>query len=150
MHGNHKIVLLMAEDDNDDFYLSQRALKEARVVNPLYRVKDGQELLDYLRGDGDYRDRGKYPLPGLVFLDLNMPKIDGREALSILKKDEELRSIPIVVLTTSKAEEDILETYQLGSNSYVRKPVSFESLVEVMKTIGSYWLEIVDLPEEVK
>ena len=136
----------MAEDDDDDFFLAGEALKEARILNPIRRVKNGEELIDYLKGNGMYADRQKFPLPGLIFLDLNMPKMDGRTALSIIKKDSTLKATPIVILTTSKSEEDILGSYALGTNSYVRKPVTFLSLVEVMKTIGTYWLEIVDLP----
>ncbi len=141
-----KVILLMAEDDDDDFFLASEALKEARVLNQLIRVKNGEELLHYLRGKGAYGDRSKFPMPGLILLDLNMPKIDGREALSQIKSDEQLKSTPIVILTTSKSEEDIVESYSLGSNSYIRKPVTFDNFVEVMKTIGRYWLEIVDLP----
>ena len=126
--------------------LTQEALEEARLANDLRFVEDGEELVDYLFRRGKYTHEALAPRPGLILLDLNMPKKDGREALQEIKRDPDLRKIPVVVLTSSKAEEDICRTYDLGVNSYVTKPVSFESLVDVMKSIAKYWFEIVELP----
>ena len=128
--------------------LAREALEESRLANHVRFVEDGEELLDYLLNRGRYGDPEEAPRPGIILLDLNMPRKDGREALRELKGDPSLRSIPVVVLTTSKAEEDIYRTYDLGVNSFITKPVQFESLVEVMKTLGKYWFEIVDLPPE--
>ena len=143
---SNPITILMADDDMDDQMLAREALVEARLANDLYFVKDGEELLDYLHNRGEYAEQ-PVPRPGLVLLDLNMPKKDGRQALKEIKEDANLRRIPIVVLTTSVAEEDILRTYDLGVNSYITKPVTFEGLVEVMKSLGKYWFEIVELPK---
>lgn len=140
------IAILMAEDDAEDRMLTKEALEEARLANDLRFVKDGEELLDYLHRRGEYADAGQAPVPGLILLDLNMPKKDGREALEEMKADPTLRRIPVVVLTSSKAEEDILQSYDLGVSSYITKPVTFDALVDVMKTLGKYWLEIVELP----
>ncbi len=143
---NDAIVILMADDDDDDFMLTKKALQESKLLNELIRVKDGEELLDYLNGRGDYAD-GSAVRPGVILLDLNMPRKDGREALREIKTDENLRGIPVVVFTTSKAEEDIYRSYQLGVNSFITKPVTFESLIAVMQTLGKYWFEIVELPQ---
>lgn len=140
------ITILMAEDDPDDRLLAREALEEARLANDLYFVEDGEELMDYLHRRGKYAAPGESPRPGLILLDLNMPRKDGREALEEIKADSVLRRIPVVVLTTSKAEEDILRSYDLGVNAYITKPVTFESLVGVMKMLGKFWLEIVELP----
>ena len=141
------ITILIAEDDPDDRLLAQEALQEGRLANDIQFVRDGEELLDYLRRRGEYKDK-RAPRPGVILLDLNMPRKDGREALSEIKHDPDLRRIPIVVMTTSKAEEDILRTYDLGVSSFIVKPLSFEGLVEVMKTLEHYWFEIVELPPE--
>jgi CheY-like chemotaxis protein len=140
------ITILVADDDEEDRLLIEDALKEARIVNKIDMVKDGAELLDYLRAEGAYAGRAGKPLPGLILLDLNMPRMDGREALDAIKSDTKLRSIPVVVLTTSKAEEDIFRTYNLGVNSFVTKPVSFDALVEIMRVLTQYWFQIVQLP----
>ena len=147
-HLGKPITILMADDDEDDRLLAQEALEECRLANNLHFVQDGEELLDYLYHRGKFTPPTQSPRPGLILLDLNMPRKDGREALQEIKADSELRQIPIVVLTTSKAEEDIYRTYDLGANSYITKPVTFESLVEVMKILGRYWFEIVELPSE--
>ena len=126
--------------------LTSDALEESRVVNDLRFVEDGEDLLDYLYRRGRYGEPDAAPRPGIILLDLNMPRKDGREALREFKADPDLRRIPIVVLTTSKAEEDIYRTYDLGANSFIAKPVKFESLVALMKEIGRYWIEIVELP----
>ncbi len=143
---NTPIVILVAEDDAEDQMLVKEAMEESRLSNQIHFVSDGEELLAYLRHEGPYADTGKYPHPGLILLDLNMPRKDGREAMKEIKSDPKLRVIPIVVLTTSKAEEDVLRTYDLGVNSFITKPVSFSSLVNVMRTLGKYWFEIVELP----
>jgi len=141
------IVILLADDDEEDRMLTSDALEESRVVNDLRFVEDGEELLEYLRQSGRYAEAGSAPEPGLILLDLNMPKKDGREALREIKADPLLRRIPVIVLTTSKAEEDIYRTYDLGANSFITKPVHFNALVDVMKEIGRYWIEIVELPQ---
>ena len=146
-YGN-PITILMADDDQDDRMLTKDALQEAPLANDLRFVEDGEELMDYLHRRGKYAEPGSSPRPGLILLDLNMPKKDGREALKEIKAAADLRRIPIVVLTTSKADEDIYQTYDLGVSSFVTKPVSFDSLVDIMKTLAKYWFEIVELPPE--
>lgn len=140
------ITILIADDDPDDRELTRDALHECRLANEVHFVHDGEELMDYLLRRGSHAHLAGTPLPGLLLLDLNMPRKDGREALKEIKANPELRRLPIVVLTTSKAEEDILRTYDLGVNSYVTKPVTFDSLVDTIKVIGRYWFEIVELP----
>ena len=146
MSSSKSIVILMADDDADDRLLAKDALAECRLANDLHFVENGEELLDYLKRRGKFTQLTDSPRPGLILLDLNMPKKDGREALKEIKADPELRKIPVVVLTTSKADTDIGCIYQLGANSFISKPVSFDSLVEVMKVLGRYWFEIVELP----
>ena len=145
-NGRRPITILLADDDEDDRKLAQDALAESRLANDLHTVEDGEELMDYLLRRGKYAALADSPRPGLILLDLNMPKKDGREALREIKADPSLRQIPVVVLTTSKAEEDIYRTYDLGANSFIIKPVMFESLVRVMRDLGTYWFEIVELP----
>ena len=140
------LVILMADDDADDRLLADEAMVESRVLNELHFVEDGVELLAYLRGEEKYSDRDAHPLPGLILLDLNMPKMDGREALAAIKGDPALKRIPVVILTTSKAEEDMLRGYDLGAASYITKPVTFDVLVDLMRTLGKYWVEFVELP----
>lgn len=140
------ITILMAEDDADDRLLVEEAFRESRLNNDLFFVEDGQYLMDYLRQRGRYAVPASAPHPGLILLDLNMPRKSGREALQEIKADPVLHTIPVVVLTTSKAEEDILRTYDLGAAGYITKPVTFEGLVEVIKVLGRYWFEIVELP----
>ena len=139
------IHILLAEDDPDDRMLTRRALVESRMETTFAAVKNGEELMQYLRREGAYAE-GEASRPDLILLDLNMPRKDGREALREIKADPRLRSIPVVVLTTSKTEEDILRSYDLGVSSFIVKPVAFEALVEVVKTLGKYWFEIVELP----
>jgi CheY-like chemotaxis protein len=140
------IHILMADDDPDDRLLTEKALREYRLKNGLHFVEDGEELMDYLRHRGKYADPATAPTPGLILLDLNMPKKDGREALAEIKSDPQLRKIPVVILTTSEAEEDVVRSYDLGGNSFVTKPVTFQGLAEVIKALTTYWFEIVTLP----
>ncbi len=140
------ISLLIADDDADDRLLIEDAFQESRLSNPRTYVEDGQELLDFLRGEGKHAGRDISQRPGLILLDLNMPRMDGRTALGHLKADQNLRRIPVVVLTTSKAEEDILRTYDLGVSSFITKPVTFDGLVDVVRTLNHYWIEVVELP----
>jgi CheY-like chemotaxis protein len=136
----------MADDDADDRDFTRTAMQESRLVNELRFVEDGEELIDYLLRRGRYADPKDSPRPGLILLDLNMPRKDGREALREIKSDPTLKNIPIVVLTTSKAEEDVLRSYNLGANCFITKPVTFEGLVEVVKVLDKHWLQIVELP----
>ena len=142
------ITILMADDDADDRKMTREAFEESRLANDLRFVENGVELMDYLNRRGKYGDPASSPRPGLILLDLNMPKKDGREALKEIKADPRLKNIRVVILTTSKAEEDIYRSYDLSAASYITKPVTFEQLVEVVKTLGKYWLEIVELPGE--
>ena len=144
---NKSITILMADDDPDDRQLTREAFEENHLANDLRFVEDGEELLDYLNRRGKYAAEGAAPVPGLILLDLNMPRKDGREALREIKADPRLKNIRVVILTTSKAEEDVIRSYDLSAASYITKPVTFESLVDVVKTLGKYWLEIVELPE---
>lgn len=141
------VVILMADDDDDDFMLTQKALKASKLLNKLIRVSDGEELIDYLTRKNGYTAENA-PRPGIILLDLNMPRKDGREALKEIKEHELLRNIPVVVFTTSKAEEDVYRSYQLGVNSFITKPVTFNNLLEVMSSLGRYWFEIVELPAD--
>ena len=140
------VTILLADDDAEDRSMTISALRERRVANEIRCVSDGAELTDYLFHRGVYANPDDAPTPGLILLDLNMPKKDGREVLAEIKADETLRSIPVVVLTTSKAEEDIARTYHLGVNSFITKPVTFDGLVSAMEAFSRYWLEIVELP----
>ena len=140
------VVILMADDDDDDFLLTQKALKASKLLNTLVRVGDGEELMDYLLARGEYENQ-ETQRPGIILLDLNMPRKDGREALAEIKSYDHLKDIPVVVFTTSKAEEDVFKTYQLGVSSFITKPVTFNNLLEVMSSLGRYWFEIVELPK---
>lgn len=141
------ITILLADDDEDDRMLTQQALEAAHISNSIEMVEDGEQLLDYLYQRGRYAgENGTAPRPGLILLDLNMPKLDGREALRVIKADPKLLDIPVVVLTTSRFEDDIALCYSLGVNSFISKPVTFTGLVEAMNVLGKYWLEIVELP----
>lgn len=146
MDKDKHIIILIADDDAEDRMLTKEALEESHLTNNMQFVEDGEQLMDYLHHRGKFTDKDKYPTPGLILLDLNMPKKDGREALKEIKADKDLRIIPIVILTTSKAEEDILRTYDLGVNSFITKPVTFSALVDTMQTLSKYWFEIVKLP----
>jgi len=143
----NSITILMADDDEEDRELTREALEAGHLVNEIRFVGDGQELMDYLRAQGPYGPpAAPPPRPGIILLDLNMPKKDGREALAEIKADARLRQIPVVVLTTSRDDEDVVRSYDLGVNSFITKPVTFSSLVNVMSAWRSYWFEIVELP----
>ncbi len=141
-YKNTSSTIIMADDDDDDYLLATIAFKKAKLSNPIVRVADGQELIDNL----NKRLETKEPLPSIILLDLNMPRMDGREALSIIRADDQLKHIPIIILTTSKAQEDILNTYRIGCNSYIRKPVDFTKFVETVTAFKNFFIEIVELP----
>jgi len=141
------VHILLADDDPDDRLLTAEAFAEARLANHLHTVEDGVALMDFLHRRPPYTDK---PRPGLILLDLNMPRKDGRQALAEIKNNPDLAHIPVVVLTTSAEEEDVLRTYELGANSYITKPVTFEGLVHAVKVLGQYWFSLVDLPVESK
>ena len=145
MH-NQSVIILMADDDADDRMMTKDAFDESLVKNPLHFVEDGEELLDYLYRRGKYQHLNGTALPGLILLDLNMPRKDGRQVLEEIKKDSTLSHIPVVVLTTSKQEEDILRTYQLGCSGFIAKPVRFEGLLDIVQSLRRYWIEIVEFP----
>jgi CheY-like chemotaxis protein len=141
------ITILLVDDDEEDLQLTKEALQQSRLVNDLRFAYDGEELMNYLLRRGRYADPADSPAPGLILLDLNMPKKDGREALMEIKANPAIRKIPVVVLTTSHAEEDVFRTYDLGVSSFISKPVTFAGLVEAMKVLSRYWFEIVELPD---
>lgn len=143
---SHKpAVILMADDDEDDLLLTRDAFMENRILNDLRFVRNGEELMQYLNQSGNY-NQDNAPRPDIILLDLNMPKMDGREALREIKANNALRKIPVIILTTSKAEEDIARSYELGVNSFITKPVTFNDMVKITKSLGDYWFEIVSLP----
>lgn len=139
-------TILVADDDPDERILLREAFSEVPIPKDLRFVSDGVELMDYLLQRGKYASEGSAPRPSVILLDLNMPKKDGREALAEIKQHPDLRSIPVVVLTTSNAEEDVRRCYQIGANSFITKPMTFESLVSVIETLGTYWMATVRLP----
>jgi CheY-like chemotaxis protein len=140
------VTILLVDDDEEDLLMTQEALQESRLGNDLRMARDGEELMEYLLRRGRFADPSDSPTPGLILLDLNMPRKDGREALAEIKANADLRNIPVIVLTTSKAEEDIFRTYDLGVSSFITKPVTFAGLVEAMRVLSQYWFEIVELP----
>lgn len=137
------VEILLIEDNPGDVRLTKEALKEGKVYNNLHWAKDGVEALEFLQRQGKH---AKSPRPDLILLDLNLPKKDGREVLSVIKRDHELKQIPVVVLTTSKAEEDVLKSYELHANCYVTKPVDLEKFIHVVQSIDRFWLTVVTLP----
>lgn len=146
MKNVRKVTILIADDDEDDRMMTKEAFDEVRILNEIVFVKDGVELLDYLYRRGHYAESEHTPRPGLILLDLNMPRMDGREALTLIKKDANLRSIPVTIFTTSKAEEDVVRSYNLGVNCFITKPVTYAGLVQVVKQLNSFWFELVELP----
>jgi|HubBroStandDraft_6_1064221.scaffolds.fasta_scaffold53498_3 CheY-like chemotaxis protein len=139
------MTVLVADDDEDDRIFIRRAWGKERAPEDLRFVEDGEELTDYLRHAGKYRDLASSPRPRMILLDLNMPRKDGREALKEIKSDPDLRQIPIVILTTSQADEEVCGCYDLGANSFISKPLTFTAFVDVMQTLGNYWIDVVDL-----
>lgn len=144
--NQRKHIVLYADDDPEDRMLAQDAFEDSQIDGQLRFVEDGEELLAYLHRRAPFSDEEQNPLPRFILLDLNMPRKDGREVLREIKTHEKLRHIPVIILTTSRAEEDIANAYGLGSNSFITKPVTYEQLVEVMRQLGSYWLDTVELP----
>jgi len=142
------VTIHMCDDDPDDQLLVTDALHEAKLATPIDFTSNGKELLQYLNREAPYEHMKGKPLPGIILLDLNMPVMDGREVLAKIKSNEKLKSIPIIVLTTSKAEEDIARTYDMGVNSFIIKPVSFENLVEMIQSVTDYWFSLVSLPKQ--
>jgi CheY-like chemotaxis protein len=138
--------VLMAEDDDNDVFFVERAFKQAQVVNPLHRVKDGEEALAYLKGEGRFSSRDEFPLPHLMLLDLKMPRKNGFEVIQWVRQQPGLRRMPLVVLTSSKEDPDINRAYELGANTYLVKPVKFDGLVDMMKTLNLYWLIMAETP----
>jgi CheY-like chemotaxis protein len=136
----------MADDDEDDRHIAERALAGTRLEGCLRFVEDGERLLAYLRGQAPYDGVNAAPRPNLILLDLNMPRVDGREALDQIKSDPALRRIPVVILTTSSAEEDVLRSYDLGVNAFVTKPVTFRGLSKVLQQIGQFWFDVAKMP----
>lgn len=139
-------IILLAEDDPGDQELTRRALEQSKIRNELYVVEDGEEALDYLLRRGKYQNPTSSPKPDLMLLDLNMPKMDGKQLLEQMRADPSLRRIPVVALTTSKQENDIIRTYDLGANSYIVKPVDIDQFVSAIKVLEDYWFQIVVLP----
>jgi len=139
------VDILMADDDPDDRMLMKEALEANNLINTIHFVEDGEELMQYLYKKGKFTTQSTFR-PGLILLDLNMPKVDGREALKLIKADRDLKRIPVVILSTSKAETDITKTYDLGVNSFICKPVRFDQLIEITRELGNYWFGTVTLP----
>ena len=144
--GKKKAIILLAEDDPGDQKLTRKAFSDKNLDNELHIVEDGEEALDYLLRRGKYEDPKSSPTPDIFLLDLNMPKIDGRQLLEEMNKNPECPKVPVIVLTTSKQEEDIIRSYDLGIKSYITKPVDFGSFVEAIKLLGQYWFQLVVLP----
>ena len=142
------ITILMADDDPGDRVLAEEAMKDARVINDVRFVETGEELMDYLHARGKFAPPAQAPRPGLILLDLNMPRKDGRTVLKELKNTPDLCRIPIAVLTTSKDDADVYRSYDLGVNSYIVKPVTFEAIIDTLQTLKEHWFQIVELPSD--
>jgi chemotaxis family two-component system response regulator Rcp1 len=145
MPEREPVEILLAEDNPGDVKLTRKALEKGRLANNLHVVTDGVETMQFLRGEGEYEGR---PRPDLVLLDLNMPRKDGREVLEEIKGSEQLKRIPVVVLTSSEAEEDVIRSYDLHANAYLTKPVDFDGFIDVVGTLEEFWLQVVKLPPE--
>jgi len=139
-------TILLAEDDDNDVFFLERAFKQSQIANPLHRTRDGEDAISYLRGDAPFNDREKYPLPGLMLMDLKMPRKNGFDVIAWVRKQPVLKRLPIVVLTSSKEDPDINRAYELGANTYLVKPVKFDGLVEMMKALNFYWLMLAEKP----
>ena len=146
--NKYDIPILLVEDDDDDIRLTQRAFTKGRITNKMYVVRDGEEAMDFLEHKGKYSDPSEAPRPGIILLDLNMPKMGGREVLERIKTSEQLRTIPVIILTTSESDKDVLESYRNGANTFITKPVEFGKFVDAVVTLGKYWLSIAELPQE--
>lgn len=142
------LVILMADDDEDDCLLVKKALEQSTLASHLSFVGNGEELMNYLFHRGEHASLEKSPMPDLILLDLNMPRMNGLEALERIKSSRELRHIPVLILTTSRSDYDVSESYSLGANSFLTKPVNFKGLIDMMDAIKSYWFEVVELPKE--
>lgn len=140
------LIVLMADDDEDDRLLAREAMAEARLPGAFHSVPDGEHLLAYLYRLDQYADAARAPRPGLILLDFNMPRMDGREALRRIRAAPEFRAIPVVVMTTSRAQSDVTRGYELGANTVISKPVSFEGMVDIMRALGRYWFDVAELP----
>ena len=141
-------TILIVEDNDDDFFATMRAFKKADLANPVRRCTNGDQALDYLFRRGEFSDNGKAPRPGIVLLDLNLPGTDGRQVLRVVKADPDLKKIPVIILTTSRARQDIEKCYADGANSYIQKPVNLEGFVQAIVRLKEYWLEVAILPKE--
>jgi CheY-like chemotaxis protein len=145
MSEREPVEILLAEDNPGDVKLTRKALEKGRLANNLHVVNDGVETMQFLRGEGPYTET---PRPDLVLLDLNMPRKDGREVLEEIKDSEDLKRIPVVVLTSSEAEEDVIKSYERHANAYLTKPVDFDGFIDVVSTLEEFWLQVVKLPPE--
>ncbi len=141
-----RFTILLVEDDPNDVLLVQRAFRKANIINPIQLVGDGEAAITYLAGEGIYADRTRYPVPGVLLLDLKLPRKSGFEVLQWLREQSELKRLPVVVLTASKESPDVNLAYDLGANSYLVKPIAFEALIELVKTLGLYWLVMNEKP----
>lgn len=148
MTDRHSQTILIVEDNDDDFFAAMRAFKKVELANPVWRCTNGDQALDYLFRRGEFSDPDKAPRPGIVLLDLNLPGTDGRQVLRTIKGDPGLKKIPVVVLTTSRARQDIEKCYADGANSYIQKPVDMAGFVQAITRLKEYWFEVALLPKE--
>lgn len=148
MVDRHSQTILIVEDNDDDFFATARAFKKAELINPVQRCTNGDQALDYLFQRGEFSDPGKAPRPGIVLLDLNLPGTDGRQVLRVVKADPDLKKIPVIVLTTSRARQDIERCYADGANSYIQKPLDMAGFIEAITRLREYWFEVALLPKD--
>lgn len=146
MSSYEAIEILLVEDNPDDVEITQRALSKIRLANRLHVVRDGEEALKFLRHQGEFEDHAGAPRPDLILLDLNLPKVNGKEVLTAIRHDEALATIPVIMLTASSRDEDIIESYRLGTNTFIQKPVEFDKFLHALDVIGEYWMLIAKLP----